>query len=473
MTHTIAVMVGEGPCVYRAPQQNGVLVFHPPLVRKRSNQFIRGVHCGKGTQVSTRAAVAEASLGIGQYRALVSRHCDGVEVNTHTQARAAEAPVDPTVSQVGHVQRRSRWLVVVLGNDHRTQIRVTQWSIAALTYVGSSLLMIYDHYLGWLSCHQLVAWLGFLTATQALFYVTVRSGLSAQCKDPALTVAQILVGVLLADWAFLVAGPGRAVALMPMLLVMIFGAFLLHWKKIAVLTLVALTSFGVALAMLEWLRWNHPGTATRTDFYQDLLYFASLAILLPMVGVLAAQLSRLRSTLRTQRGALVAALADVQRLAEFDELTGLANRRRASDYLAVQRDQAQRSGSGLSVALIDLDNFKGINDTRGHDAGDRTLRAFADLARPLMRATDLMARWGGEEFLIVMPDTSTDEAYTAALRLLKRVHTLSAEQGGPLSFSAGIAHWQPGEPVVDTVARADHRMYNAKHAGRNQVHMTG
>lgn len=362
---------------------------------------------------------------------------------------------------------------MILGDDRRTRIRVKQWAVAALTYVGSSVVLIIDHCLGWLAANQFALWLVSAAAVQTVFYLAVRSGLSARCKDPALTVAQILSGLLFADWAFLIAGPGRAVALSPMLLILVFGAFLLHWKKMAALTLVALVSFGASLAAMQWLPWMRTGTATPADFHRNLLYLVSLVVLLPVAALLAAQLSRLRSTLRAQRSALATALADVQRLAEFDELTGLANRRRASNYLAKQHTQAQGGGSGFSVALIDLDNFKRINDTLGHDAGDRALRAFADAARPLMRDTDLMARWGGEEFLIIMPDTSTDEAHAAALRLLERVRVLPADQGGPINFSAGIALWKSDEAIANTVARADRRMYLAKGAGRNQVCMTG
>lgn len=394
-------------------------------------------------------------------------------MNTNTQTLNSELPIAPAQGQHGLPQGRNRWLTVALGDDRRTQIRVMQWFVAAMTYLGSSVVMTIDHYLGWLSANQLAAWLGFLAATQAFFYIAVRSGWSARFKDPALTVVQILSGLLFADWAFFIAGTGRAIALLAMLIVLIFGAFLVHWKKMVMLTGFALASFGATLATLQWLRWTHPGTATRTDLSQDLLYFATLVVMLPMAGVLATQLSRLRSTLRTQRAALAMALADVQRLAEFDELTGLANRRRASEYLTMQQAQAQRSGSSFSVALIDLDNFKRINDTLGHDAGDKTLRAFADVTRPLMRTADLMARWGGEEFLVVMPNTSADAAYTATLRLLERVRSLAAEQGGPISFSAGIAYWKNDEPIANTVARADHRMYGAKHAGRNRIHITG
>ena len=91
----------------------------------------------------------------------------------------------------------------------------------------------------------------------------------------------------------------------------------------------------------------------------------------------------------------------------------------------------------------------------------------------MLRGTDLMARWGGEEFLIVMPDTSPEEAYAATLRLLERVRALSTEIGGPLSFSAGIAYCRAGESIASTIARADRRMYIDKKAGRDQVCLSG
>jgi diguanylate cyclase (GGDEF)-like protein len=399
---------------------------------------------------------------------LVSRHRDEVMVKAHKQPLDATAPAAVAQGR-GRPPRSRRWAAIVIGHDRPTRIRVKQWLIAAVAYIGSSMVMIADHAVGWLTANSLAAWLGCLAATQILFYVALRSGLSARCKDPALTIVQILAGLVFADWAFVITGPGRAVALMPILFILIFGAFLLHWKKMAVLTGVALAGFGTAVVVVQRLRELHPGTATHADPYQDLLYFGSLLVLLPLTGFLAAQLSRMRSALHTQRSALAAALADVQRLAEFDELTGLANRRRAGTFLATLQARAQRNGPGFSVVLIDLDNFKHINDTLGHDAGDRTLRAFADAARPLMRDADLMARWGGEEFLFIMPDTDAGEAYTATLRLLECVRGLPGDKGGPISFSAGIAHWQPDEPVASIVARADHLMYEAKDAGRNRI----
>ncbi|MCX7515137.1 GGDEF domain-containing protein [Frateuria hangzhouensis] len=388
---------------------------------------------------------------------------------TQEPASGAAPPAIPAGRQRDRPQRRSRWLAAFLGSGRRKQIRVAQWLVSALTYAGCGLVMAIGLAFDWVHGAHLAQWLVLAALSQALFYAVLRSGLSERFADPALTGPQIAVGLLFADWAYVIEGPGRAIALMPMLLVLVFGAFSLHWKKIAVLTLLALAGFAVSLVLLQWLRALQVVPSTEEDLAQDLVYFATLVIVLPAAAGLAAQLSRLRSTLRAERSALATALADVQRLAAFDELTGLANRRHARDFLAIEQARASRADAPFSVVLIDLDHFKHINDTLGHDAGDKVLCAFAEAARPLLRSCDLMARWGGEEFLIVMPDTDATAAHAAALRLLDRVRMLAPVTDRPMTFSAGVAQWRTGESFTATVTRADDGMYTAKRAGRDRV----
>jgi diguanylate cyclase (GGDEF)-like protein len=164
----------------------------------------------------------------------------------------------------------------------------------------------------------------------------------------------------------------------------------------------------------------------------------------------------------------------LQRLAEQDSLTGLPNRR----LTAEKATAALAAASGqrpVSIALIDLDHFKSINDRYGHAVGDHVLREFARLAREMLRSTDTLGRWGGEEFLLILPDTTID----AAVATMHRMRTATAEMpqvdaacGLRVSFSAGIASRSGSEQSLDEViACADTALYEAKRGGRNLVRL--
>ncbi len=157
-------------------------------------------------------------------------------------------------------------------------------------------------------------------------------------------------------------------------------------------------------------------------------------------------------------------------LAHTDPLTGVANRRRLDDTLKTRVAEAERYGRPVSVLLIDLDDFKAINDVSGHVSGDAVLRELADVLRPVLRTSDLLGRWGGEEFLVIAPETAASEAERLAERCCRHI----AAQDFPavdrrVTASIGVAEWRPGETVRDLLRRADSALYAAKRAGRNQV----
>jgi diguanylate cyclase (GGDEF)-like protein len=168
---------------------------------------------------------------------------------------------------------------------------------------------------------------------------------------------------------------------------------------------------------------------------------------------------------------LIEALREVRRLAINDELTGLANRRHMQERLEQERNRCERGGGHFSIAVIDLDHFKRINDTQGHAAGDEVLRAFAARSVATLRAADVLSRWGGEEFLLLLPDTRGDQAQASVMRLLEHVRRLALPNDLALSFSAGVTEYRPGETVPQTLARADRQMYAAKQAGRDTVRL--
>jgi diguanylate cyclase (GGDEF)-like protein len=154
--------------------------------------------------------------------------------------------------------------------------------------------------------------------------------------------------------------------------------------------------------------------------------------------------------------------------ARIDSLTGLANRRAIEEVLAAEISRAHRFAHQLAIVLLDLDRFKEINDSFGHGAGDVMLRAVSRLLTSLARQGDTVARWGGEEFVVVLPETDLDGARRFAERLRR---TIEAHSVGEMrtSASCGVATMLPDDTVEALVGAADQALYQAKSNGRNRT----
>lgn len=187
-------------------------------------------------------------------------------------------------------------------------------------------------------------------------------------------------------------------------------------------------------------------------------------------GFLAALLA-LTAALSSMREDLHRALARAEVLNEratTDPMTGLANRWAGQERLVQERSAAQRYERPLAIILVDLDHFKAINDAHGHVAGDGVLEVVSEVIRRTVREADLVVRWGGEEFLIIAPDTGVD----AAGQLAERCRTaIAAEQPEGLLVTAtfGVAELRRGEDLDELMRRADRALYAAKDHGRDRV----
>lgn len=161
-----------------------------------------------------------------------------------------------------------------------------------------------------------------------------------------------------------------------------------------------------------------------------------------------------------------------ERAAKTDELTALPNRRAMQNQLIREISRYQRAGHHFSVILMDLDHFKEINDNFGHDAGDEVLVEFANLLRETCRGSDVVSRWGGEEFLMLLPDTSLLQALTLAERLRQMVAEFDFEYQGrpiPVTLSAGVCSISQTETIEALLKQADVHLYRSKAQGRNRI----
>ncbi len=192
------------------------------------------------------------------------------------------------------------------------------------------------------------------------------------------------------------------------------------------------------------------------------LIFAVFADVLAAYGLVLLTNERVESELH-------AAHRDIEVLARTDSLTGLWNRRHFEDTLESEIVRAQRYGTPLSLLALDADHFKRVNDELGHHAGDAVLREIAQLIGTRIRRSDVLCRWGGEEFLVLVPGTGLRQAAVMAEKIRQAVAAHVVAQVGAVTVSIGVGELLPGETAETWLRRVDAALYDAKQQGRNRV----
>ena len=276
-------------------------------------------------------------------------------------------------------------------------------------------------------------------------------------------VAALLIGNLAIRLYVLAPSPDGASAIVTTLLwlplLFVFSAIAFDGEtslrySAALFVLIVLVTLPHALASM--------GGTLLTDgvgvMLQAYLAYAVMIVALFFFADLQERVAAMEETARTMR-----------QLANTDALTGLANRRQAEEQLARELRRAERYGRTFSLLMLDIDHFKDLNDRYGHQAGDDVLVDLARRLGAMVRASDTVARWGGEEFLLVAPETPLDDARRLAEMIRRHVADNHLADRFQVTVSLGLASYRPGDTVPSLVARSDAALYLAKRGGRNQV----
>ncbi|MFK3738794.1 diguanylate cyclase [Massilia sp. TN1-12] len=358
-----------------------------------------------------------------------------------------------------------RFVDLVFGLDPRMRRMLRYWVATACLYAFFALLMLLYSTTGLVSRDSLLPLAAYTVATVVVSYALIRGSARLGLAPTTLATLQGLLGIGCNVWAYSIAGPLRGATLMGLMVVVVFCTFALGPGQTLRLAVVGLAGLG---ATMYWHQahdpWHYPPEV-------EAVTFAIMAACSLAVTFLTGEMSKLRARLTHQKAELEKALGTIRTLATVDDLTGLANRRHMNEALGREQRRAP-GGRPTCVALLDIDHFKRINDLHGHAAGDAVLRLFARTARARLRDTDMLARWGGEEFLLMLPDTDPIDAAALLERMRADVAAVTLPDIDPtlrITFSAGLATRRGSEALTDTVNRADKVLYQAKAAGRNRV----
>jgi len=336
--------------------------------------------------------------------------------------------------------------------ERAQRLRLRRSLLSWLFYAASATLLGIACGMGLFPTGALYLALVMFFCTPALFVGLIASGANLRWRDPSLTEAQIAAAMLNCTLVLTFAGPLRGIVMLAYLIPLQFGAFALTTPILLRLCLIPAAGLPLAIAAGHWLGMR--GAALELELVQ----WMALMLVLPFTAYVAGRLFD---------------YTRYKRLSDHDELSGLYNRRAALAYLDQLTRLSAPNQVNFCVAVVDFDHFKEINDQFGHVAGDEVIRSFALLARDTLRKGDVIARWGGEEFVVVLHGDCEQ-----ALQSVERLRAACAGQivtaiGRAITLSAGLARHQPGEPITSLIERADHALYAAKHAGRNRTEVAG
>jgi diguanylate cyclase (GGDEF)-like protein len=376
---------------------------------------------------------------------------------------AASPHLNPIAGALGGGTRSPAAETLLRRAQQRRQIQ----DVIGVSYViDAAILLIYAH-AGTTSVTigPAFAICGLVSITGHILFS--ESGFAERFKDHYLVVPQSMIGMMIMLVFTYIAPEVGVIFLCTLFVVFAFSSLRSTPRQ----TAVVWTAMALGLAGL-FLLTDKPISLPHGNYLER---FATMTVFILTIGrcmFIGIFSSAMRESLYKSGLALKEANKRIEELAELDDLTGSFNRRCIMRFLDDEIARAHRVNAPCSIALIDLDWFKRINDTYGHPTGDEVLRTFAITVFANIRTIDRFGRYGGEEFLLVLPDTSSE----TAARMLDRLRTIVADidwsalsLGLRVTISAGIATLDANETSDSFLARADRALYKAKAQGRNRI----
>lgn len=348
---------------------------------------------------------------------------------------------------------------IIPKDDKNQAVRMRRFLMAFACYVLCSILAYISYLANIMEWHGMIGILLICCFNNIILYIIFRTGLNLRMSDPSLTAIQMCAAVLVIMYGMYFANESRAVLLLVYVIVLMFGIFRLDIRSFLFVSVFTLVTYGIDIILLYHFR------SKDINFKMEFLQMVVFALVLVAISVIGGYISNLRKKLGKS-------LSVIREMSIRDELTGASNRRHIMEQLENERQRVSRGGERFSIAMLDIDHFKTVNDTLGHLAGDEVLRGTSNVIRNSLRSVDLYGRFGGEEFLIIMTQTDIEGAMICAERVRKAVEQKRFPSLGndfKVTVSLGLTDYRKNEKIDTTIARADLALYRAKDGGRNRV----
>jgi diguanylate cyclase (GGDEF)-like protein len=343
------------------------------------------------------------------------------------------------------------------------------------TYIIWMLIALYCYYGGLFARMPWSIYLTFtlIITTNLFIFFLIRSGLNRRFKDPSLTMTQMVLATV---WTMVMVyslDEGRGIMLLLYMVVFTFGTFKLSFRQFFILSVIALMGYGFVITLLLI---NQPKSV---NLRVELLYAGTLFAVLTWFSFIGSYINGLRKKLSkvnielcNTNNALSDANEVIKQQAIHDDLTGIYNRGHLFHILLREKSLADRGELMFCLCIFDLDDFKKVNDTYSHLAGDMVLRVLSKRIRDNIRKEDYFARYGGEEFVLILTYPNLKDGLLSANRIQKLVSETTypdLPEDFRMTISMGITRYQPLEDIDTLLRRADDALYKAKKSGKNCI----